>query len=385
MLVWFVACGPKIDVGPVPVERWAAPVTVVTEAAPADDEIRLSAMVRAGSGFDPIGREGLAWLVAHTLADDDLETVVDTEWVTFTSACPAPEAPRCIDRFVGALTTFDPLGWEEHREQALAQPSTALDILHQVLFEGHRTGHPRPGWPSVVPSLTPDEGQRFHATHYRRSTVLAGVVGSEAVASTLREALAAVPGGAPADDAWMRPPSQAGRRLFVVPREPEAPAEVVFGQVMSIGADDPAVAGLATAMAGLEAALATADPDPPVLASATGWLTPRPETPRRSVALTGRLVPATPELTADALALAVTTLNQWTGTSRLPSSPPPDAAQRLARRMAAEILPVVPPSDEAPDVLMKRLVDPSEWQFVVVGDPGDVSALGFDAVVSAEP
>ncbi|MEO0603474.1 MAG: hypothetical protein AAF211_18695, partial [Myxococcota bacterium] len=259
MLVWFVACGPKIDVGPVPVERWAAPVTVLTEADPGAEEIRLSAMVRAGSGFDPIGREGLAWLVAHTLADDDLETAVDTEWVTFDMACPAPEATRCIERFVGALTTFHPRRWENHRERALGQPATALDALHQVLFEGHRTGHPRSGWPSVLPSLTSDEGRAFHATHYRRSTVLAGVVGSESVADALREALTAVPGGAPADDAWMRPPSPSSRRLFVVPRAPEAPAEVVFGQVARIGPDDPAMIGLATAMAGLEAELAAAE------------------------------------------------------------------------------------------------------------------------------
>jgi len=378
VIAWLVACGPKIDVGPIPVETWAEPVPVVPSSEPDTDRIWLAALVRAGTGFDPIGREGLAWRVAHAVAGDVLDLRVDTRGIRLSLVCPRVEAPRCIERFAGALTdpALDAETWTALGERAMARATAvdALDVLEAVLFEGHRTGHPPPGHPGVLPTLTVDEGRAFHDAHYRRATMVAGVAGPDAAAwaDKLRVALEAVPGGPPADDAWMRPPTLATRRLLVLEAASPDAAPVAFGQVLALPPDSPDLPALRRAVAALDGAVLRPDP---------GDVTAL----RGTVSLVGTASAGPDEPVADVLARTVAALEAWPDAlDELPPAAPQGPLERLVAQLAAALTGPRPAAAPAPSAdLVRRLVDPARWQLVVRGEAGDVS--GFDEVVRVPP
>ncbi len=385
MIAWLVACGPRIDVGPVPAEQWMAPVTVIAEPTTGTPELHLLALVRAGSGFDPIGREGLAWLVAHAVAESGVRATVDTEWVRFELTCPRGPDPDCIEDFSRSLTSLELGRWDALRSEALAVPREPLDTLRLHLFEGHRTGHPLAGWPEVVPSLTEDEARRFFETHYRRSTMLAGVAGDDAErwGSVLGEALLAVPAGAPADDAWMRPPRREARTLLVVPNAgADEPPVVAFGQVLDTEADDPAIPLLRSAVRGLEEALRDE------LAGATVHVRLEPGATglRRTVSIVG-------EVRAEGADAPLTTvlaaLDAWPGEPVDPGGPTTASAetppQRLLRRLVRHVAPRAAPASEEESPSVGRLVPSHRWQLVVHGDPGVTTGLGLEQVHRVGP
>lgn len=405
MIALLIACGPKIDPGPVPVDRWVAPIEVLAEEGAEPGQLHLVALVRAGSGFDPIGREGLAWLVAQSIAKHGVATEIDTEWVRFWLDCPAAEATRCIDQFASALARPELDAWDALRAQAAEAPRAVDDALHIRLFEGHRTGHPLGGWPEVVPSLTVEEGRRFHETHYRRATMVAGVLASDAEtkADELRESLLEVRGGPPADDAWMRPPIRESRDLVVLESEPAEPDDsawtIAFGQVLRVPVEHPDVPHLAIAAAALARALTPAAERPGPEGDADDAASPVAEVrvaleplaglPRRSVTIVGAVRPTTQLATAEALTDIVNTLRDWPHgipEGRHQDSQAPNA-QALWLRLASHVAPhtvrtVVAPEGEGIDrqTVVSRHITFDRWQFVVFGDPGDTSALGFDSV-----
>ncbi|MEN0062815.1 MAG: hypothetical protein AAGA48_11740 [Myxococcota bacterium] len=394
MIAWLLACGPKVDIGPVPVETWASPAPVVHVNTTNDPDIHLLAMVRAGSGFDPIGEEGLAWLVAHALPAP-LEVSVDTEWVTARLRCPRSEASRCIATFAEAVTTPRFEDWSTLQQAALTRietPSSLADeVLHAVLFEGHRTGHPGAGRSGVVPSLTPEQGQSFFEQHYRRATFVAGTAGAEAEAwaDALAEALLVIPSGPPADAAWIRPPTFASRGLVVLPPPvDEAPTDVRAGQVLRLAPDHADWVALHVGVAALDARLKTALGQQAFATLDAGPANPKdPTRVRRTVTL--RVGASAIGNSLEMLDVLVSQVERWHEQGlgdaeftrirdNLPAAWTPQTTERALAEAVAEhaagwpLWPVSPLSSllrGQVDGAIKRWVSPNRFQHVMAGNP----------------
>lgn len=424
MLVWFVACGPKIDVGSVPAEHWVEPVSVVVQERPDDSQVTVTAVARAGAGFDPIGQEGVASLVVQSIDDAmqvegrfSVRVGLGYELVSFSLTCDATAGPACVDALAKAVTTpgFEADALAVRRAALVDQvehPAVPLvaPVLHAWLFEGHRTGHPLRGRTGVLPTLGPDEAARFFARHYRRSTLAAGVTGPGAsvLGEQLARALVAVPSGPPADDAWMRPPRPDARHLLILESAPEP--QLALGATLALPVDHPDLLALQVAVAALserltrslttgEAPLAVdvdvkLAPDPPLV----------PVLTTRTPSFTVVVQASGPSTVAEALATTATEVDAWLAEGlydpefvrarekvRSHYATPRSPDDALRHEVAAHITPVAfPDRAEALDALLRAQVDaalsrwlrPERIQFVVAGDPGDADALGVTSTTS---
>ena len=128
-IVWlwlFVACVPRVDPGPVPVDEAKKPVQIIEFKDETSPNIYLQAVIKAGSAHDPIGREGLAYLTAQSLVHggsggvsaeelrktlyptgNAIEVFVEREHVSVRLKCHRDHADRCIDTFMTVLTQPD--------------------------------------------------------------------------------------------------------------------------------------------------------------------------------------------------------------------------------------------------------------------------------------
>lgn len=243
-----LACAPQIDVGPVPADQAAAPVRLLAPEAQPGPNVYLAALVAAGSAHDPVGREGLAHLVARGLIDAgagqrtspqvrealyptgaELQVVVEREWVSLRLACHRDHGALCVELFTEALTQprLDDGDWMRLRDDALhsvrdglqgAPEALGLEALEVALHEGHPYGHPVAGRIGVLPTLRPEEGRAFHARHYVREAVVAGIAGAwtPQLREALEQGLAALPGRPAPDLPLMAPPAPDQRTLIAI-------------------------------------------------------------------------------------------------------------------------------------------------------------------------
>ena len=190
----FAGCVPRVDVGPVPVERAARAVEVVVRPASLP-EVHFVATVEAGSAYDPPGAEGLAHLTAQAAAlgaasavpGARFDVAVDRDRVALALTCPAAAQRDCADLFASALASprFEAADVDEARERArgltraLADDPEALGraALATLVFEAHPYAHPPAGRSSVQPLLTVARIRDFHAKHWVREAVRVGVTG----------------------------------------------------------------------------------------------------------------------------------------------------------------------------------------------------------------
>lgn len=241
-------CAPKIPVGPIAVEEARQPARLVELADPSSPNVYLQAEIAAGSAWDPVGREGLAALVAQSLIDagaggrsstevrdalyptgNDFDLVVDREHVSVRLRCHRDHAELCVDLFADAILepAFDPGDFARLRDAAIyavgdellsSEESLGYEFFDAVLWEGHPYGHPVQGRGGSLPTLTPELARAFHARHYVRSQVVVGIAGSwpEGTVEALRTRFEALPAAMPPELPLQQALPVEGRSLAIV-------------------------------------------------------------------------------------------------------------------------------------------------------------------------
>jgi len=242
------ACAPKLPPGPVPTEEADAPARLLYLPDADSPNVYIQAIVAAGSSWDDPGREGLAHLTARAMVDagagdlsgpelrdalyptgNQLELVVDKEWVSLRLRCNVDHARLCVDRFADVLTAprFADNDVIRLRDDAVYAVTDGLladeealgeAVFDAVLYEGHPYGHPVEGRAGVLPTLDATDTRRFHQAHYVRESVVAGLAGAadEELRAHFAERLSALPGEPRPDRVDMAPEPVPGGSLTVV-------------------------------------------------------------------------------------------------------------------------------------------------------------------------
>lgn len=201
MWVWAIACGPRLPLGPSLAERAAAPVPV--EVLPAGEPAVLLE-IDAGSGRDPAGREGTAYLVASAIVGSLGGTVtVGVREVRAEIPC-GEDLPACAE---AVATELVHPRWEAaslaaaraEAARALVPPDDATLAgwaADLVRWRAHPWGHLPAGRTSVLPTLAVEELRRFHAARWTRPSVRVTARGLPPPAvEALRTGLSALPPG----------------------------------------------------------------------------------------------------------------------------------------------------------------------------------------------
>ena len=269
-LLVLAACAPRLDPGPIPAVEAQAPVRLIELPVPGSPAVDLAAVIHAGSALDPVGSEGIAALTARAMAEagagertaddlraallptgNDLELVLDREWVSFRLRCHPDHASICIDLFADVLAkpAFGETDVQRLRDDAIHAVTDGLlendealgwEVLQSVLFEGHPYGHPVDGRAGVLPLLGPDDARAFHAAHYVREEMIAGIAGgySPADRDHLAARLEEIPAHRGPDDALFDPPPVSGRSIVAV--DTGTPVTGIhFGHPIEVDRNDP--------------------------------------------------------------------------------------------------------------------------------------------------
>lgn len=193
-VVWFslglVACRPYVPppVTP-PLQVAQAPLR---QARVAGENAGVSLVVRAGSAYDPPGREGLAFALAQVAALRLGATVeVEVERVVFQLPPQLPADP--VAALLAPVTAH-----ELEYAQALAMgrlrssdcDAVARDAGLSWLFAGHPYGHGPAGRLSTVPTLRAAELTSFYAARYVRDAVVVAITGEQTAIPALDGAFA---------------------------------------------------------------------------------------------------------------------------------------------------------------------------------------------------
>jgi hypothetical protein len=162
-------------------------------------------VVRAGSAADPPSREGLAYVVARSIAARaGADVTVGPDLVIFqTNNLPSLAAALAAPLDEGSL--------EFGKSQALAQllTSDCADAAESIgrtwAFAGHPYGHADAGRLSTVPTLTLVEAQSFRDRTYVRGNSILGVDGPETVdVGAIEAVLAPLTSRSPTPAVWPR-------------------------------------------------------------------------------------------------------------------------------------------------------------------------------------
>jgi zinc protease len=280
MIALLLACIHPTPPGPSPIERLQDLDAVVLQPAQGSQIVYLQATVRAGSAYDPVGQEGLAWLTAQMLRQGgagerspeqvdallydlaaELEVVVDKDLVTVRGKALAEDADRFVPLFVDIVTepAWDQAAFERLRSQAESDLSVGIlsseEALGDAVFdawlhEGHPYGHPVQGRTGVLPTLTLEQVQGFHADAWVRQATTLGLAGAvdqslaDQVAGELLQGLAATE---PLESTPKPRAEIHGRQLLVV-EKPTASTGWHFGHPLDVQRDHPDYAALYLAM-----------------------------------------------------------------------------------------------------------------------------------------
>ncbi|MCP4804226.1 MAG: insulinase family protein [Proteobacteria bacterium] len=278
MLPLMLACVHPTPPGPSPLEQLADLNGVVLQPTDGSQLVYLQATIQAGSAYDPIGQEGIAWLTAESMrqggAGDrtseevdqllyelaaDIDVVVDKELVTFRGKALASDRDTFVPLFVDMVASpaFEETTVERLRAQALDHLTVGIldsnEALGDATFdtlvnEGHPYGHPIEGRSGVVGLLDVDAVQAFHADAYVRTRVTLGLAGDvdQALADQIDAALALDTVDGPEATPKPRLDTE-GRTLLVVERETEK-SVVNFGHELDVDRGHPDYPALFLAM-----------------------------------------------------------------------------------------------------------------------------------------
>ncbi len=246
---------------------------------PANDEpaVSLAAWFQVGSGDDPVGKEGLAWLTAQMIAraatqDNtydkilarlypmaaDYDISVDKEMTVLSGRAPRDKASEYLALFTAAYTrpAFNTDDFERLRAEALSFVEKnlryALDeelgkaAFVDALFAGTGYAHPPQGTAASLKAITLEDVRKFWRDHYTQDRVVFGLAGGwkEDVRTGLEGSRAALAAAAP--DPRPEAPAVAapsGRQVVLVSK-PGADASISFGFPIPVRRGHPDFAAL---------------------------------------------------------------------------------------------------------------------------------------------
>lgn len=253
-------------------QRSPGPARLTAAAAPArrvelptvGPVVWLQVSCRAGSGADPIGAEGLAWLAAHaqrhggttTASADavgdrlqamgaDIDVLVDQDQVSFRARCLREDLPA-LAALMGDLLlapALDAAVVERLRASSIDALRTALpadaealgqQVLDSWLFGGHPSGHPIRGRIGALPGLDAAMIRAHLDRCWLRGSVVLGLAGApddagRAAVAALQERLSALPARLPLDLGPRAVRPVAGRELLVVEQGGSSTTGIHFG------------------------------------------------------------------------------------------------------------------------------------------------------------
>ncbi len=255
-----------------------APIPVVRlESDALIAEIRL--VFRAGSAYDPTGKEGLGELMATAIAEGGTESLtypqlldalhpwaasigaqVDKEQLTFYARCHQDhlEAFYPIFRDVLLKPRLGADDFERVKKQALTtltqEIRTTNDeelsklVLEAAIFDGHPYAHPVVGTEAGLTAIGLDDVKAHRAAVLTRARLTIGVAGAaHKVLDRLQADLAALPAGQAV--AKLPPPKPNARRLVVVEQPTAKSTAISIGHALPVrrgDADFPALALMAS-------------------------------------------------------------------------------------------------------------------------------------------
>ena len=207
-MIWLLSCIHGPPGGPSPLEELTHLDAVVVQPTEGSGLVYVQATVQAGSAYDPVGQEGVAWLTAQSMrqggAGDlspeevdallyqlaaDIEVIVDKDLVTFRGKALADDADVFVPLFVDMMTrpAFDEATVDRLRDTAIDALTVSMlesdERLGDTAFdvwinEGHPYGHPVQGRAGVLPLLDADALRTFHDSAYVRSATTLGLAGA---------------------------------------------------------------------------------------------------------------------------------------------------------------------------------------------------------------
>jgi zinc protease len=246
---------------------------------PANEEpaVSLAAWFQVGSGDDPVGKEGLAWLTAQMIAraatqDNtydkilarlypmaaDYDISVDKEMTVLSGRAPRDKASEYLALFTAAYTkpAFNTDDFERLRAEALSFVEKnlryALDeelgkaAFVEALFAGTGYAHPPQGTAASLRAITLEDVRVFWRDHYTQDRVVFGLAGGwkDDVRTGLEGSRAALAPAAP--DPRPEAPAvaaPAGRQVVLVSK-PGADASISFGFPIAVRRGHPDFAAL---------------------------------------------------------------------------------------------------------------------------------------------
>jgi len=230
--------------------------------------VRIEVQFAAGSGRDPVGREGLAQLAASMIVNGgakgmpiedarealfaivgNIDAVVDKDRTTFTLESHRDAWSRLLD--VALPLLLDPaLPLSELRLRKAAQQDAlqnliandllaGSELLQQLAYHGLPYGHPALGTTDGIDTTTLADVRRFLRHHYTTGNLTVTVTGdvTEALLARLRGELSRLPGGRDADPApRFRTPS--GLTVDIYDKE-STTASILLGQAIAVDRTHP--------------------------------------------------------------------------------------------------------------------------------------------------
>ena len=243
---------------------------VVTLPSPGSPLVSVRAMFHAGSIYDPPGKEGLSALTAmmvgasgtgaRTYAElieafypmaADIEVFTDREVVVFASQVHRDTLGDFTTLFEETLLRpgFREDDFTRNRDQLRSFLTTTLrsandellglEMIQQVIFEGHPYGHAPAGTVAGLAAITLDDVRRFYKEHYTRANLILGIGGGydDGYQARLTKALSALPAGEGGRKPLPPPPAVKGRQVTIVDKQADS-VGIHFGYPLPITRKD---------------------------------------------------------------------------------------------------------------------------------------------------
>ena len=203
MLLWLLACWKNVS-QVIPYEeakKWNEQIIVESQ----NEFVQID--VRAGSAQDPIGKEGLAYLVAHSIFPKDLrvDIVVGREHVRFRLPVSIKNEKKLINIIIDSM--INPIWSLTHLENTkintkneihewLGSTYLSHDLFRQWMYSGHPYGHAPFGGHQSLDSISDMDIHSFYAQYYVRSGMSLGWQGKayrRSIVEEIQEGLSGLP------------------------------------------------------------------------------------------------------------------------------------------------------------------------------------------------
>ena len=233
---------------------------------PDDPTVSFKIWFQVGSQADPKGKEGLAYVTGHLLAEgsttknpyeailaklyplaSSYDVRVDREMTTFGGRTHRDNLEKFNELLTDALLhpAFSTADFERVRSDALNEIEKNLRYASdedlgkatfmEMVFAGTPYEHPEVGTAQGLKAITLEDVKNFYLSHYTRGNLVVGLGGGypEDLPARLTTALHALPAGAPAATPASVPAPLHGRQVVLVSK-PGANASISFGAPIDV-------------------------------------------------------------------------------------------------------------------------------------------------------